>query len=224
MKINTKDVLYKVRYFFIPYLVVLCACLTIKVLFTREQIYFAVNAHNYPIADTLAPYFTDLGNFWTVIVLFVIMAMFNYGKAFLLIVINTITALSAQVIKHIFDAPRPHLYFQKQLLHIHFVKGVDILNLHSFPSGHTVTAFSTALLITYWCKNKLWGLPLLLVAIMVGYSRMYLSEHFFEDVTAGSAIGVIITVFLIRWLDGKEFLHSAKWNRGLIRGNKKASA
>jgi len=224
MKINTKDVLYKVRFFFIPYLVVLCACLTIKLLFTREQIYFAVNAHNYPIADALAPYFTDLGNGWTTVTLALILLFFNYGRAFLMAVVYAVTSISAQIIKHIFDAPRPKLYFQSQLGHIHFVKGVDILSLHSFPSGHTVTAFSTALLITYWCKNKLWGLPLLLVAILVGYSRMYLSEHFFEDVTAGSAIGVIITVFLIGWLDSKAFLHSAKWNRGLINVIKKTSA
>ena len=94
-----------------------------------------------------------------------------------------------------------------------------MLRLHSFPSGHTVTAFSTTVLITYWCKNKLWGFPLLLVAILVGYSRMYLSEHFFEDVTAGSVIGVITTVALISWLDNKKFLHSAKWNRGLLKRN-----
>jgi membrane-associated phospholipid phosphatase len=216
VKLDTKDVLYKIRYFFIPYLLVLCACLTIKVLFTREQIYFAINAHNYPLADALAPYFTDLGNGWTTVALAVILLFFNYARALLMGIVYAVTSISAQIIKHIFDAPRPKLYFQNQLAHIHFVKGVDMLSLYSFPSGHTVTAFSTALLVTYWCKNKLWGLPLLFVAITVGYSRMYLSEHFFEDVTAGSAIGVVITVFLIRWLYNKQFLHSAKWGRGLL--------
>ena len=32
---------------------------------------------------------------------------------------------------------------------------------------------------------------------MVGYSRMYLSEHFFEDVVAGSVIGVILNCYLV---------------------------
>jgi len=95
-----------------------------------------------------------------------------------------------------------------------------MLSLHSFPSGHTVTAFSTAVVITYWCKNKGWGLPLLLVAILVGYSRMYLSEHFFEDVTAGSVIGVITTVCLISWLYRKPFWYSEKWNMGLLSQRK----
>ncbi|MDB5114590.1 MAG: phosphatase family protein [Mucilaginibacter sp.] len=216
MNIGIKDVLYRIRWFFIPYLVIIAVCLIIKLTYSREEIYYAVNIRYSDWADTIAPYLTDLGNFWTVVILSAVLTLFNYARAFLLIVINAITALSAQIIKHIFDAPRPKLYFHDQLLRIHFVKGVDQLSLHSFPSGHTVTAFSTALLFTYWCKNKLWGLPFLLIAVLVGYSRMYLSQHFFEDVTAGSAIGVILTVFWIRWSENREFLKSPKWNRGLL--------
>jgi len=217
MNIGIKDVLFKIRFYFIPYLVVLACCLTIKFFFTREQIYFAVNSHNYPWADFAAPYLTDLGNFWSVVVLSAILSLFNYAKAFLVLLFNAITALTAQVVKHIFDAPRPTLYFQSQLSKIHLVKGVEMLRLHSFPSGHTVTAFTTTVLIAYWCKNKFWGPPLLLLAMAVGYSRMYLSEHFFEDVTAGSVIGVVVTVFLITWLANKHFLQSTGWNRGLIK-------
>jgi membrane-associated phospholipid phosphatase len=71
--------------------------------------------------------------------------------------------------------------------------------------------------ITYLCKNKGWGVLALLVALSVGYSRMYLSEHFFEDVMAGSVIGVIVTVFWLSWLDSKQFIHTSKWNTGLIK-------
>jgi len=216
MNISIKDVLFKIRVFFVPYLVVLMLCLLIKILFSREQIYFAVNSRNFPFGDFISPYLTDLGNFWTVIVLSLILVMFSYAKAFMLLLVNTVTALTAQVVKHIFDSPRPTLYFQSQLAHIHFVKGVEMLRLHSFPSGHTVTAFSTAVLFTYWAKNKFWGFPLLILAMCVGYSRMYLSEHFFEDVTAGSVIGTITTVCLITWLANMQFLKQAKWNKGLI--------
>ncbi len=202
-----------------PYLVVLIVCLLIKITFSREEIYFAVNTRNFSFGDFIAPYLTDLGNFWTVIVLSAILVIFSYSKAFLMLLLNTISALVAQIVKHVFDAPRPKLYFQSQLAHIHFVKGVDMLMLHSFPSGHTTTAFTTAVLITYWCRNKFFGFPLLLLAMCVGYSRMYLSEHFFEDVTAGSVLGVITTVCLITWLANAKFLNSPKWDRGLISKN-----
>lgn len=217
MKIGIKDILYQIRFFLIPYLILLAICLIIKLTFSKDEIYFAVNTRHTDWADTIAPYITDIGNGWTTVALSAIFLLFSYRKAFLLGSTYALTSLLAQALKFIFDAPRPKLYFANHLKGIYFVKGVDILSAHSFPSGHTVTAFSTSIVILYFLKNKKWGLLLLVVAAFVGYSRMYLSEHFFEDVTIGSIIGVIATVFWINWIDGKKFLHIAKWNRGLIK-------
>jgi membrane-associated phospholipid phosphatase len=217
MNIGIKDVLYKIRLFFIPWLVILCACLAIKLCFSREAIFFAVNSHNYPWADAVAPYFTDLGNGNTIIVLSAILLLFNYRAAFLMASSYAITSIIAQIVKFIFDAPRPFFYFQSQLNHIHLVKGVYMLRLHSFPSGHTQTIFSAMVVVVYLIKNKKWAPVLLLLAVLVGYSRMYLSEHFFEDVVAGSAIGVFFTVAWLRYIDSKAFLQNPKWNRGLLR-------
>lgn len=221
MKISIKDVLYRIRPFFILYLIVLCACLIIKLLYTREDIYFAVNGLNSNWADTIMPYITDIGNGITAIVLSVIMLLFSYRKGFLLATSYAVTSIVAQILKFIFDAPRPKLYFSHELSHIHFVKGLYILSFHSFPSGHTVSIFSATVVVIYLCRNKGWGVPALLLAVMVGYSRMYLSQHFFEDVMAGSVIGVITTVFWLSWLDSKQFVHTSKWNTGLINTLKK---
>jgi membrane-associated phospholipid phosphatase len=210
--------LYKLRFFFIPYLVLIAACLIIKLTYTREEIYFAVNAKNWPLADMIAPYVTDLGDGITTILLAVILLMFSYRKAFILLGSYALSSgIVAQSLKHLFDAPRPKLYFQDQLAQIHFITGTDQLSLHSFPSGHTVTVFSTTLIIAYWSKKEFWGLPLFLLAVLVGFSRMYLSQHFFEDVTAGSAVGVIITTIWLCWTENREFLKSPKWNRGLLK-------
>jgi len=86
----------------VPYLVVLCACLIIKIMFTREEIYFAVNIHNYPWADFLAPYLTDLGNGWTTVALAAVLLLFNYGKALFLAITYAATSILAQIVKHIF--------------------------------------------------------------------------------------------------------------------------
>lgn len=204
------------KLFCIPYLILLCACLTIKIIFSRQAIYFAVNGWHPAWADAVFPYITDLGNGWTIIILSAIAALFNYRVAFLMATTYGVTSLIAQIIKHIVNAPRPKLFFHTQLSQIHFVKGLYIDTLGSFPSGHTVTAFSTGLLITYLCKNKKWGLLLIFVAALIGFSRMYLSEHFFEDVIGGSAIGVIVAIIWITWLDRKKFPHSAAWNKGLL--------
>jgi membrane-associated phospholipid phosphatase len=91
-----------------------------------------------------------------------------------------------------------------------------MLSHYSFPSGHTLTAFAAGLLITYLVKNKNWGIVLVFYGVMVGFSRMYLSEHFFEDVVGGSVLGVALSIIWIRFIDSRKFINSAKWNRGLL--------
>src|ERR1700743_3604117 len=106
MKIGIKGILYKVRWFFIPFLIAIAACLIIKLTYSREEIYFAVNAHYSNWADFMAPFVTDLGNGWTTVTLAAILLFFSYRKAFILAVDYAFTSLSAQVIKYIFDYPR----------------------------------------------------------------------------------------------------------------------
>ena len=216
MKMSMNEVLRRINSFLIPYLLILCACLVIKLVYTKAEIYFAVNAHYNPFFDWIQPYITDIGNGWTAVAIAAILTLFNYRKALIVASSYAVTSISAQILKYIFDAPRPKLYFKDQISRIHFVKAVEILSLHSFPSGHTVSAFTLAVIFTYWCKNKAWGPLFLFIAVMVGYSRMYLSEHFFEDVTAGSVIGVIVTVIWLYWLDNKTFIQSPKWQKGLL--------
>jgi membrane-associated phospholipid phosphatase len=216
MKQNISEVLHRIKWLLIPYLVILCICLVIKLIYTRETIYFTVNGVNSPLADFLAPFATDLGNGWFAVALSLLLILFSYRKFLLLASSYILTSLLAQVVKFIVDAPRPKLYFKALVNKIHFIKGVDILITHSFPSGHTVTAFSAAVVLTYFSKNSRWGIVYLIIAILVGYSRMYLSEHFFEDVIAGSVIGVIVTVIWLYWLDNKAFLQRPKWQKGLL--------
>jgi len=217
MNKGAKDILYKTGTFFIPYLVILCACLIIKLLYSRADIYFAVNGLYTGWADIAAPYITDIGDGLTIVAISVMLVLFSYRAAFLLMSSYGVTAIVAQALKYSFDMPRPKVYFADQLSRIHFVKDLYILSTHSFPSGHTVTAFSAGVVLTYLVKNKKWGVVFLLIALLVGYSRMYLSQHFFEDVTVGSVIGVIVTVLWLSYIDRKKFINSPRWNQGLIK-------
>jgi membrane-associated phospholipid phosphatase len=203
----------------VPYLAILIICLCIKLAFTKEEIYFAVNGRYSSWADALAPFFTDIGNGWTAVAIAVILLLFSYRKALIVASSYAVTSLSAQIVKHIVEAPRPKLYFKDQLVHIHFVKGQYVDIYDSFPSGHTVSAFTLAVLFSYWSRNKAWCPVFLLIAILVGYSRMYLSEHFFEDVAAGSVIGFVLTAIWLYWLDSRKFIQSPAWQKGLLNQN-----
>jgi membrane-associated phospholipid phosphatase len=213
---SMNEVLRRIRSFLIPYLLILCICLVVKLVYTKEGIYFSVNSLNSPVTDFIAPYATDLGNGWMAVAIAAMLTLFNYRKALIVASSYAVTSISAQILKYIFDTPRPMLYFKDQVNRIHLVKGVEMLRIHSFPSGHTVSAFTLAVICTYWSRNKAWGPVFLLIAVIIGYSRMYLSQHFFEDVIAGSMIGVIITVIWLYWLDNMAFIHRPKWQKGLL--------
>ena len=60
----------------------------------------------------------------------------------------------------------------------------------SFPSGHTMTAFSVALVVSYFYPGL--EAPLFFMAISIAVSRVVLGMHFLSDVLAGAVLGVAL--------------------------------
>lgn len=220
MKIGIVGVLNQIRFLFIPYLIVLAACLIISVVYTKSQIYFTFNSWHFENGDVFFALWTNMGDGLVCVLITIGLLFFSYRKGFLLGTSFILTSLIAQVSKHIAGTARPVIFFKNEIGKIYLIKGVAMLETMSFPSGHTTSAFTAAVVLTYITPRKSWGLLFFVLAVLVGYSRMYLSEHFFEDVIGGSVIGVLVTVFWITWIDSKVFLRSEKWNRGLLKPRK----
>ena len=64
--------------------------------------------------------------------------------------------------------------------------------VHSFPSGHTATAFMTATMLykEYGWKNPWWSIGGYTVAAFTGVSRILNNWHWMSDVAAGAAVGI----------------------------------
>jgi membrane-associated phospholipid phosphatase len=65
----------------------------------------------------------------------------------------------------------------------------NVVHGHSFPSGHTTSAFLLASSLSFQYKKSYVAVPAYLWAASVGYSRMKLGEHFPTDVLAGMITG-----------------------------------
>lgn len=63
---------------------------------------------------------------------------------------------------------------------------------YSFPSGHTMHSFIVAAVLMHYDKRL--GIPALVMAFLVGISRMYLYVHFPTDVLAGAVLGTAIGI------------------------------
>ena len=99
-----------------------------------------------------------------------------------------LSSLVVQVIKNLVNAPRPRVFFEPGQ-YLFFIDHVSLSNYSSFPSGHTATAFAIATVLIIVMKDKRWQLPVLAAALLVGYSRIYLAQHFLLDVIIGASIG-----------------------------------
>jgi len=104
------------------------------------------------------------------------------------------------------DRVRPFMFF-KNLHQLHWIEGVPVLMDHSFPSGHTTVAFAVCFLLAIYLRRTWLSMILLIVAMLVGLSRIYLMEHFWIDVYFGSLIGILITLLTYIVLQ-KRLIHS----------------
>ncbi|MFM7671093.1 MAG: phosphatase PAP2 family protein [Bacteroidota bacterium] len=66
---------------------------------------------------------------------------------------------------------------------------LEDVRIHSFPSGHTSSAFALATSISMDHPQLYVVAPAFVYASLVGYSRCYLGVHYPSDVLAGAALG-----------------------------------
>ena len=164
----------------------------ILMIFGKRGTFITVNGNYNLQLDYFFQYITFLGDGLIYIPIVVYCLVFN--RKFLVPVLAgiIICTIITQFLKNVVfpDQLRP-LSLEVERIFIHKVQGVPLHRRHSFPSGHTSTAFTMALLLCSILKNKVWAFVLPLIAFLVGYSRVYLAQHFPTDVCAGMVVGII---------------------------------
>lgn len=139
--------------------------------------------------------------------------------------------LLSNLIKRAIGRSRPE--FIEQAGHLGFQQIFNDWTYQSFPSGHTTTAFAFAFVVGFLSRR--WFLPLLLVAAVVGISRVAVGAHYPTDVIGGVVVGTlgayaVRAFFATRgWLfstapDGTVALRSFAATRRLVRSRKKPQA
>lgn len=83
-------------------------------------------------------------------------------------------------------------------------------DFHSFPSGHTMLAFSNAYVIAKHFKNPWAKAGIYTVGLIPGISRLWDGEHWFTDFALGVVTSIFIVESIDRYLDGK---YKQKYNQ-----------
>ncbi len=177
--------------------VIVCAALAFLVagfivVYGRQESFLLINSFNSPRTDYLFAYFTYLGDgiIWIPVFVYVLLYKRDFFVAVLasLIICSLITFLFKRVVFP--DELRPLRALPDLARAVPLMKGKDAY-LNSFPSGHTSTAFTLALMLSLIINKKWAAFFFPLVAFFVGYSRVYLAQHYVTDVLAGIVVGLV---------------------------------
>ncbi len=197
------------RLFFLGSFLFVVVSIFILVVYTKEDGFYFLNGYHSGMLTYFFIYFTYLGDGFFCIALGIL--LFLFGRRFLSFMVLSsyaISGLIAQVLKYFIVEPRPAILL-KETNYQYFIDDVTLHNLHAFPSGHTASAFALAAVLSFATKNKNYAIMFLAGAILVGYSRIYLAQHFMDDVLGGALIGIgsaiICHVFFEKYSGAKIF-------------------
>lgn len=203
-----KDTIQRNKLYFYPYLFLLWISLMFLMIYGRDEIFLNINRHHTIWGDKLFPLITRLGEEIAIGVLLLILLFFSRRYFIICLGGYIITTLLTQSLKHLlpFNNYRPAKYFMDKT-DLTLVEGVDLNHFHSFPSGHSSAAFLVFTLCALFYRNKFSALIFLPLATLVAFSRVYLNQHFVEDVAAGSFIGAVTALILyLNFLQKKSVL------------------
>ncbi|HWI47872.1 MAG TPA: phosphatase PAP2 family protein [Rummeliibacillus sp.] len=166
-----------------------------------------------PLLTLIMKFFTYLGSFPVVMVLFIVVSYYLYivlkhRAEFLLFATVLIgTVILNGILKQLFHRARPDFH---RLIEA---------GGYSFPSGHAMSAFSfygiVAFLLWRHIPNRLGRTALILVSIifilMIGISRIYLGVHYPSDIVGGyfaSGLWLTIAIWFFQRYKEKQYERS----------------
>ena len=176
-------------WFIVGYFVVLTIASLFLLLSNSETVTLNINQIHNPILDSIFKFATHFGEAWFGIPICIYLLLKNKNWGITASIVSVLSTLITQFNKHFVfaNALRPSLLLKDYKLN--FVEGVEIMQYHSFPSGHTTFAFAIFTCLALFYKKPWQQLFFLLCAVAVGFSRIYLLQHFLRDTVVGSLIG-----------------------------------
>ncbi|OQP43972.1 hypothetical protein A4D02_10890 [Niastella koreensis] len=170
-------------------------CLSV---FSARQIFFSLNSIHTLYLDTFFQNYTLLGDGVVSIAIFLMLLLAErWSLAVQVLTAYLFSGIVSQILKKAFHAPRPHAIISNAE-YPHFIEGITNTGMNSFPSGHTTSVFALATILALNATDKRFSIIYIITAIITGYSRIYLGQHFLADVTAGALIGTF-SGLLVYW-------------------------
>jgi membrane-associated phospholipid phosphatase len=156
--------------------------------------------HRSPLGDAFFKNATLLGEAYLYFIIALAMLAVRLRYTLLVAITGFVVMGVSFGLKSLFQQDRPFAFFRNEGLieKINLVQGVDLhTGATSLPSGHTMSAFALYGLLAFLLPNrKRFAAPLFLLALLVGFSRIYLVQHFWVDVYWGAITGTLLAMII----------------------------
>ncbi len=148
--------------------------------------------------DFIMKYWTWLGAGLFVVITGIVFLFYRIRHGIFILSGFLLSSIVAQILKHVIfpGVIRPKLYFSELGISPRLIDGVSLHSHFSFPSGHSTSGFLLFFALIMLFQKPGERIIFFILAIGVGYSRIYLWQHFPADVLAGSLIGVVTALSL----------------------------
>lgn len=107
-----------------------------------------------------------------------------------------VSGILANIIKVLVCRPRPPLMLDTGEIFPHFFEFSTSFLWNSFPSGHSTTAMSIAIVGSYALPRLRWSMWTL--GLLIAGARIALNVHYLSDVLAGCIIGLLVGWWCVR--------------------------
>ncbi len=185
----------------------------------KHNAFIAINDNYSSFGDFAFPIITMLGEVYLIIPMILYLLLRNIKLGMGLLIAYGLSALSVQFIKYGLgiDNIRPITYFYTNKWYtVHTISNYINNNYYSFPSGHTATAFSIFCYVAFTVENNAQKIFCFTIAAFIGYSRIYLAQHFVSDVLAGACIGIFFAILAYLYFYKNEKISSAFLHKSII--------
>jgi len=163
--------------------------------FSKGEVVYFFNNHQNDLLNFLFKNATYLGE-WIggTIIFFILLFFFQYKYSLLFLICILVSSLTSQFLKQVVypNEKRPYALYDD----LNDIENVKKSKRYSFPSGHTTAAFTIFSFLAFAGRTKIWQLSATVLAASVGISRIYLGQHFMNDVVAGFVLGLLLTATL----------------------------
>ncbi len=207
----------RVKPFIVTSLFFLLSSILLITIFSKRELHLMINKWNHPFLDQFFKYVTYLGDGLVVILSIPVIAYLRKKNIRKCIYLGLSICLGAGIIAQFFKklvfkgSKRPAAYFPNDVLHL--VKGVKVHYWHTFPSGHSASVYALMLFCVFlFPKNKLFQVFCAIIAFIVSLSRVYLSQHFLEDIIGGMVLGVVLFFPIVKSFYIKSEEYIVEWN------------